>query len=70
MPVDLLVWIVIAAVSALAGTTIALNWDNILIALKGKKLAVLGARGVGKTHIIKFLSSGSIPAEYKQDRCP
>lgn len=70
MPVPLLAWIVIAAVSALVGTTIAVKWDQIVIALKGKKLAVLGARGVGKTHLIKFLSSGSIPSEYRQTVAP
>ena len=54
----------------IAGAAAAICWDDILIALKGKRLAVLGARGVGKTHLIKFLSSGSIPAEYKQTVAP
>lgn len=40
--------------------------DAIIIAWKGKKLAVLGARGVGKTHLIEFLTTGSLPTEYKQ----
>jgi hypothetical protein len=51
-------------------TWIAMKWDEIVIALKGKRLAVLGARGVGKTHIIQFLHTGSIPAEYKQTVAP
>ncbi len=46
----------------IGGTAIALSWDDIVISLKGKKLAVLGARGVGKTHLLKFLSTGSIPS--------
>jgi hypothetical protein len=68
-----LVWVVIAALSLLIGggaTVIALNWDKIVLALKGKKIAVLGARGVGKTHLIRFLSTGSIPAAYKQTVAP
>lgn len=51
-------------------TTIATLWDRIVIALAGKRLAVLGARGVGKTHLISFLVTGSIPAEYKQTVAP
>lgn len=54
----------------LAGTTIAVKWDDIVIALRGKRLAVLGARGVGKTHLVKFLTTGAIPAEYKQTVAP
>ena len=61
----ILVGIGIAVVTALVGTTIV-KWDAIVIALQGKKLAVLGERGVGKTHLISFLTSGSLPAEYKQ----
>jgi len=62
----LIIWISVAVVSALAGTTIAIKWDNIVIALKGKRLAILGARAVGKTHLFKFLTTGSIPTEYSQ----
>ncbi len=64
------VWIVVAVVAALAGTTVTLMWDDIQVQLKGKRLAVLGARGVGKTHLLKFLTTGSIPAEYKQTVAP
>ena len=58
--------VVVLAIAAVVGTVAALNWDEILIALKGKKLAVLGARTTGKTHLIKFLTDGSIPEEYRQ----
>lgn len=68
MPLPIL--IAIAVVVALVGTSIALKWDDILVALQGKRLAVLGPRGVGKTHLIRFLTSGSIPAEYKQTVAP
>jgi len=70
MPVPVIVGIVVGVVSLLVGTTIAVKWDDIVVALKGKRLAVLGARGVGKTHLIKFLTSGSIPSEYKQTVAP
>lgn len=70
MPVPALLWIGVVVVSALVGTTIAVKWDDILVALKGKRLAVLGARGVGKTHLVKFLATGSIPSEYKQTVAP
>ena len=65
--------IIIAAISVLisvAATIATAAWDDIVIALKGKRLAVLGARGVGKTHLVKFLTTGSIPAEYKQTVAP
>lgn len=56
--------------AGLVKTTIAEMWDGILVALKGRRLAVLGARGVGKTHLVKFLTTGSIPSEYKQTVAP
>ena len=65
-----LVYIAVGAVVAIVGTTIVLKWDDIVVAVKGKQFAVLGARGVGKTHLIKFLTSGSIPSEYKQTVAP
>lgn len=71
MPLPLIVvWIGIGVASLLVGTSIAVKWDDIQIALKGKRLAVFGARGVGKTHLIEFLATGSIPAEYKQTVAP
>jgi len=71
MPLPIVaVWIAVAVVTVLTGTTIAVKWDEIQVKLKGKRLAVLGSRGVGKTHLVKFLSTGSIPAEYKQTVAP
>lgn len=69
MPIPL-IFIAIGVAALLAGTAIAVKWDDIVVALKGKRLAVLGARGVGKTHLVKFLTSGSIPVEYKQTVAP
>jgi energy-coupling factor transporter ATP-binding protein EcfA2 len=70
MALPVLLVIGIGVASLLVGTTIAVKWDAIVVALKGKRLAVLGARGVGKTHLVKFLTTGSIPAEYKQTVAP
>lgn len=69
MPLPVLA-LVAAAVSALAGGLVLANWNEIIIALKGKRLAILGARRVGKTHLARFLTSGSIPADYKQTVAP
>ena len=46
------------------------NWRNIVAQVKGKKIAVLGAHGVGKTCLIKFLTEGTITAEYIQTLTP
>ena len=58
--------IIIVVAIALAATTIVLNWDEIVIRWKGKKIAILGARGVGKTTLISFLTTGCIPESSKQ----
>jgi len=50
--------LIVLGVVALLGTTTALNWDGIMLMLKGKRVSVLGARGVGKTHLVQFLSKG------------
>jgi hypothetical protein len=63
-------FLILIGLAALLAGGAALNWDAVLMAWKGKRLAVLGARGVGKTHLIKFLTSGTIPAEYKQTVAP
>ena len=42
------------------------NWDEIVTYFRGKKIAVLGERGVGKTHLLDFLATGSIPTDTKQ----
>lgn len=71
MPVPLVIWWGISLlVTAAAASAVVLKWDDIQIALKGKRLAILGARGVGKTHLLGFLTTGSIPAEYKQTLGP
>lgn len=69
MAFPVVILIFAGVVSLLTGTTIV-KWDDIVIRLKGKRLAVLGSRGVGKTHLLTFLTSGSIPDEYKQTVAP
>ena len=50
----------------LAGILAWLRRDEILEFLKGKRLAVLGERRVGKSCLIEFLTTGSIPKKYSQ----
>lgn len=45
-------------------------WDNVVIGLTGKRVAVLGERNVGKTVLLKFLANGEIPSEYMQTLLP
>lgn len=44
----------------------ALEVDNIIAALTGKRFAVLGERGVGKTVLINFLTKGTLSQDYIQ----
>ena len=65
---SILIPIIIAVAALAVGGTVAvsLNWDKVVIALKGKKLAVLGEREVGKTVLIKYLTTGTVKEEYEQ----
>lgn len=49
---------------AIAIYAIYRNWRKIVSLLKGKKIAVLGALGVGKTSLIRFLSTRTITGVY------
>jgi hypothetical protein len=55
---------------SLLDATLGRFWEDIVLYWQGKHVAVLGAPGVGKSHFIKFLTSGSIPTEYKQTVAP
>ena len=68
MPIWIPILIIFGVVAL--GTVVALNWDDLVINLKGKKLAVLGEREVGKTHLCQFLSTGTIPDKYEQTLDP
>lgn len=49
-----------------SAATIAWKWEDIEIALKGKKIAVLGARRVGKTTLLTYMSQGILIDTYVQ----
>lgn len=38
--------------------TLAFTWENIIFSLRGKKIAVLGERRVGKTTLLTYISKG------------
>ncbi len=50
--------------------TLGRLWDALLVFWQGKRVAVLGASGVGKSHFIRFLTTGTIPVGYKQTLAP
>jgi GTPase SAR1 family protein len=56
-----LIWIISSVVAAIASVFLAINWDTIRQRWSGKRVAVLGATGSGKTTLIEFLRIGSIP---------
>lgn len=60
-----MVWPIIIAI-AIAVATVAYIYRDDIAEWGGKKLAVLGARGVGKTTLIRFLETGEIPESYEQ----
>lgn len=66
MPLPLIPIVIALAVGGVAGGAVASNWENITYALKGKKIAVLGARAVGKTTLLKYMEKGILIERYKQ----
>lgn len=67
MPLPFVIPIIIAfSVGVVGGGTVACKWDDINYALKGKKIAVLGARAVGKTTLLKYLAKGILIERYVQ----
>jgi hypothetical protein len=70
MPLPIIIGIAAAVAAAIVGGTIALNWNQIVLELKGKRLAVIGERQVGKTTLITYLKDGSVPAEYRETVVP
>jgi hypothetical protein len=61
--------IVVVAVFT-AASAVVLNLDKVVKQLGYKRVAVLGERGVGKSHLLQFLATGSIPASYKKTSKP
>lgn len=66
MPLPLIPIFIALAVGGVAGGAVASNWENITYALKGKRIAVLGARAVGKTTLLKYMEKGILIERYKQ----
>jgi hypothetical protein len=62
--------VVVVAAMLAAGTAAAVKWDEIVIALKGKRFAILGERAVGKTCLQTFLTTGKLPEIYIQTLAP
>ena len=66
MPLPLIPIVIALAVGAGGGVVVASNWENINYALKGKRIAVLGARAVGKTTLLKYMEKGILIERYIQ----
>jgi GTPase SAR1 family protein len=66
MPLPFIPIVIALAVGGVAGGVVASNWENITYALKGKKIAVLGARAVGKTTLLTYMEQGILIERYKQ----
>lgn len=66
MPLPLIPIVIALAVGVTGGVVVSSNWENMMYALKGKKIAVLGARAVGKTTLLKYLEKGILIERYKQ----
>ena len=65
MPI-LTIPIIIAFVAGGAVVGFFWKWEDIQYVLKGKKVAVLGARSVGKTTLLTYMSKGILISRYKQ----
>ena len=63
MPFPVLIPVVVATSTVLTAAAIFVLKSH----LKGKTLAVLGEQKVGKTCLLDFLTTGSIPKKYKAD---
>jgi energy-coupling factor transporter ATP-binding protein EcfA2 len=67
MPLPLIpIFIALFVAGVGVGGTVVSNWENITYTLKGKKIAVLGARAVGKTTLLKYMEKGILIERYKQ----
>ena len=68
MPLPIiLIWI---AGALLVGGGAALGWNELVFKLKGKRLAILGEREVGKTVLTQFMTTGTVPSDYKETVAP
>lgn len=58
-------WLIGGAV-VVGGIAVAITADWLIDGVKGKKIVVLGGRGVGKTTLLKYLINGEITGNYEQ----
>lgn len=68
MPLPLVPIFIAFAVGAVVSGSVVSNWENIAYSLKGKKIAVLGTRRVGKTTLLKYMEKGILIERYNQTR--
>lgn len=66
MPLPLFPIVIAFTVGGVAGGAVASNWENIMYEIEGKQIAVLGARAVGKTTLLKYMEKGILIERYKQ----
>ena len=66
MPLPIIPIVIALTVGFAGGAVASSNWENITYALKGKKIAVLGARAVGKTTLLTYMEKGILMERYKQ----
>ena len=57
-PVTLSIIIASAILSSAGATATVCKWEEILFALKGKKIAILGVQQVGKTTLLTYIEKG------------
>ena len=67
MPID---WVIVGIGAAIfssgaGAATVVWKWEDILFQMKGKRIAVLGARQVGKTTLLSFISKKVLVKDYK-----
>ena len=71
-PISLTTLIIVGALGVLFGgsvvVVIAINWEAIVAAWSGKRLAIVGAETTGKTVLLRFLTGGIIPERYNPTR--
>lgn len=69
-PFTLLLLFMMASSPIFGGALVWSKWGDIKIALQGKKIAILGAPGTGKTTMFKYITEKILPEQYKQTLKP
>ncbi|MEA5563468.1 GTPase domain-containing protein [Planktothrix agardhii] len=66
MPLPLVPIFIAFAVGAVVSGSVVYKWEDIFYSLQGKKIAVLGAKKVGKTTLFKYMEKGILIERYNQ----